>query len=186
MSTVNESIRSGVIFRILAAINPVTWNRISFWTKAADVHFDDANLDDAANSLQNKIGSISGITSDTSSTSPNMAASAEMVNGYNNGAAIVLETTSWSNGTTSVNGTDYYTATVSCGSNGKVWTTNPIAILSTTVQNELIPSTAELNAYNNIAYIIADSTNNTVTFYATEKPAVSLKVIVKGVVISNG
>lgn len=171
--------KSGVIFRVLAAISPVTWNKVSFWTKAKDVEFDDSDVDASMTSLQSRVGSIAGITSDTSSTSDSVAASAAMVNGYNNDCAVQISSTDWSNSTTSVNGTNYYTCTKTFT---KVWTPCPIVILSTMTSGQIIPTSAESAQFNKVAHIVGDTTANTITLYSTEQITVNLKLIVKGVV----
>ena len=173
-----EVVKSGVIFRILAAISPVTWNRISFWTKASDVEFDDNDTSAGSDTLQSRIGSVAGITSDIASMSATVAASAELVNGFNANTAITLSSASWSASPTTMNGTDYYTYTVSVA---KVWDVAPVCMLAPYDSGQVLPSKDESNAFNNIAYVVGNTTNNTVTFYATVAPTRNLKITVKGV-----
>lgn len=63
MATINEQIVTGRKFRKLVDETTKLWQRISFWTKASDVEFNDGktaeekigNLNDITNSLQSKI-----------------------------------------------------------------------------------------------------------------------------------
>ena len=173
-----EVVKSGVIFRILAAISPVTWNRISFWTKASDVEFDDNDTSAGSTTLQGRIGSVSGITSDASSTSDTVAASAALVNGFNANTAITLSSAAWSVGTTTINGTEYYTQVIYVT---KVWDVAPVCMLAAYDSGQILPSQEESNSFNNLAYVVGDTTANTVTFYATSAPTRNLKITVKGV-----
>lgn len=68
--TVNEQIITGRKFRKLVDEATKLWQRISFWTKACDVEFDDGNT------AETKLGAINGITDSLVSTSPNVALSA--------------------------------------------------------------------------------------------------------------
>lgn len=67
---INETIVTGRKFRYL--INEATklWQRISFWTKACDVEFDDGQT------AEEKLGAINGITDSLASTSSNTALAA--------------------------------------------------------------------------------------------------------------
>ena len=67
---INEQIVTGRKFRKLIDEANKLWQRISFWTKASDVEFDDGSI------LQDKLGAISGVTSSLNATSTNMALSA--------------------------------------------------------------------------------------------------------------
>jgi len=78
MSIVNEVIVTGRIKRRLIDKAAKLWQRISYWTKACDVEFDDGK------SAQEKLGNINGITSDINEESENIAASIKAVNRLNN------------------------------------------------------------------------------------------------------
>ena len=66
---VNEQIITGRKFRKLINETTKLWQRISFWTKASDVEFDDGKT------AETKLGAINGITSDLSCTDESIAAS---------------------------------------------------------------------------------------------------------------
>ncbi|MCM1253711.1 MAG: hypothetical protein NC321_12895 [Clostridium sp.] len=75
---INEQIVTGRKWRTLVDEATKLWQRISFWTKASDVEFDDGQT------AENKMGAISGITSDLNGESENIAASIKAVNQLNN------------------------------------------------------------------------------------------------------
>ena len=75
---VNEQIVTGRKFRKLVDEATKLWQRISFWTKAVDVEFNDSKT------AETKLGAIDGITDSLVSTSSRIAASAKAVNELNN------------------------------------------------------------------------------------------------------
>ena len=81
MATVNETIVTGRKFRKLVDEATKLWQRISFWTKASDVEFNDAKT------AELKVGAIDGITDSLASTSSRIAASAKSVNQLSNDLA---------------------------------------------------------------------------------------------------
>ena len=74
---INETIVTGRKFRKLIDEANKLWQRISFWTKASDVEFNDGKT------AENKVGAISGVTDSLTSTSSNVAASAAAVKALN-------------------------------------------------------------------------------------------------------
>ena len=70
---INEQIVTGRKFRKLVDETNKIWQRISFWTKAADVEFNDGKT------AEQKLGAINGITSDLTCEDPKIAASAKSV-----------------------------------------------------------------------------------------------------------
>ena len=66
-------------YKVLAdnTIGSFIWNRLSFWTHASDVQFDDGST------AQEKVGAINGITTSTSVTTPGYAADATTVSNIN-------------------------------------------------------------------------------------------------------
>ena len=68
---INETIVTGRKFRKLVNEATKQWQRISFWTKASDVEFDDGS------NLQQKMGTINGITDSLTSAGSNTALSAK-------------------------------------------------------------------------------------------------------------
>lgn len=75
---INETISTGNKYRRLKDASTKLWQRISFWTKASDVEFDNGMTVEAS------LGSIQGITDSVTSTSSNIAASAKAVQTLNN------------------------------------------------------------------------------------------------------
>ena len=75
---VNEQIVTGRKFRKLIDETNKLWQRISFWTKASDVEFDNGMT------AEMKMGAIDGITDSLASTSSRIAASAKSVATLNN------------------------------------------------------------------------------------------------------
>lgn len=73
MATVNEQIVTGRKFRKLIDEASKLWQRISLWTKASDVEFDDGQT------AETKMGAIKGITTDLNVTSPGYAADVTML-----------------------------------------------------------------------------------------------------------
>ena len=75
--TINETIVTGRKFRkLIDEVNKI-WQRISFWTKAVDVEFNDGKT------AETKIGAINGVTDSLTSTASNVAASAKAVKTLN-------------------------------------------------------------------------------------------------------
>lgn len=74
---VNEQIVTGRKFRkLIDEVNKI-WLRISFWTKASDVEFNDGK------NAETKIGAINGVTDSLTSTASNIAASAAAIKALN-------------------------------------------------------------------------------------------------------
>lgn len=74
---INETIVTGRKFRKLIDESTKLWQRISIWSKASDVEFDDGK------NAETKIGAINGVTDSLTSTSSNIAASAKAVKELN-------------------------------------------------------------------------------------------------------
>ena len=70
---VNETIVTGRKFRKLVDEANKIWQRISFWTKASDVEFDDGMT------AEEKLGNFNGISSDINDDSDNIAASMKVI-----------------------------------------------------------------------------------------------------------
>lgn len=75
---INEVTVTGRKFRKLVDETTKLWQRISFWTKASDVEFNDGKT------AEEKLGMINGITDNLETKSSNIAASTKMVNALNN------------------------------------------------------------------------------------------------------
>ena len=70
---INETIVTGRKFRKLIDEATKQWQRISFWTKASDVEFNDGKT------AEEKLGNFNGISSDIDDESDNLAASMKVV-----------------------------------------------------------------------------------------------------------
>lgn len=70
---VNEEIVTGRVKRRLIDKAAKRWQRLSYWTKASDVEFNDGKT------AEEKIGNINGISSDIDDESDNLAASMKVV-----------------------------------------------------------------------------------------------------------
>lgn len=64
----NEQIVTGRSFRKCIDVANKLWQKISFWTKASDVEFDDGE------NAETKLGAIKGITADLNTTETGYAA----------------------------------------------------------------------------------------------------------------
>ena len=73
----NETISTGNKYRRLKDASTKLWQRLSFWTKASDVEFDNGATAEAS------LGNIQGITDSLNSNSSTVAASAAAVNTLN-------------------------------------------------------------------------------------------------------
>ena len=80
---INEQIVTGGKWRYLIDEATKLWLRISFWTKASDVEFDDGMT------AETKMGSIDGITDSLVGTSSRIAASAKAVATLNENLNII-------------------------------------------------------------------------------------------------
>lgn len=69
MAIVNEIIVTGRVKRRLIDKAAKLWQKISYWTKASDVEFDDGKT------AEEKVGDINGITSDFTVGQDDIAAS---------------------------------------------------------------------------------------------------------------
>lgn len=74
---INETISTGNKYRRLKDAPTKLWQRLSFWTKASDVEFDNGATAEAS------LGNIQGITDSVNSNASNIAASAAAVNTLN-------------------------------------------------------------------------------------------------------
>ncbi len=74
---INEQIVTGRKFRRLKNEETKLWERLSIWTKAVDVEFNDGK------NAETKAGAINGITDSLTSTSSNIVASAKAVKTLN-------------------------------------------------------------------------------------------------------
>lgn len=91
----------------------------------------------------------------------------------NNGLIVQFLSTGWTT-TETVNGTTYYTQTVSVsGVSGK-----PIVGISPL--SGTLPTGAEQSAFDSVSYFTANDTTNTIKAYATSAPANTFAVVVKG------
>lgn len=91
----------------------------------------------------------------------------------NNGLIVQFPSTGWTT-TETVNGTTYYTQTVSVsGVSSK-------PIVGITPLSGTLPTGAEQSAFDSVSYFTANDTTNTIKAYATSAPANTFAVVVKG------
>lgn len=91
----------------------------------------------------------------------------------NNGLTVQFPSTGWAT-TETVNGTTYYTQTISVTSvSGK-------PIVGITPISGTLPTSAEQDAYDSVEYFTADESTNTIKAYATNAPSDTFAVVVKG------
>lgn len=81
---VNETILTGRKFRKLIDEVNKQWQRISFWTKASDVEFNDGST------AESKLGSFKGITTDTNVVNTGYAADMTVVKQLNSNLGGVI------------------------------------------------------------------------------------------------
>lgn len=92
-------------------------------------------------------------------------------------ASITIATTGWSNSTTTVDGTAYYTHKTSLSS---VFDSHPAVLLGAL---GTVPTDAEVAAFEAVRYFRVDTSTNKLICYAKTKPSANFVVIVKGVSI---
>lgn len=113
----------------------------------------------------------SGLTSDTVQGAIDENASA--IEELSAGLIVQFPSTGWTT-TETVNGTTYYTQTVSVTSvSGK-------PIVGITPISGTLPTGAEQSAFDSVSYFTANDTANTIKGYATSAPANNFAVVVKG------
>ena len=166
MST--EVIKTGAIYRVLGALNPVTWNRISMWTKASDLEFEDGRT------AQAKVGKINGITTDPASITEDYVPSTKLLNGMSGETIFNITKDKWSETATPINdnGKNYYKYEVPVT---KVFLAHPIVFLA----YDDIPSKDTMKIFAKME-AKADMVNNKMIFYSMDN-TVSIVLGVKGV-----
>lgn len=97
------------------------------------------------------------------------------VNGISGAKEISIATSAWSSSTTTVNGNDYFTTTVT---GLTIYEDNPQIAIS---PSGTVPTASEENAFSALAYAVADVSAGSITFYAYTKPTSTIKVLAKGV-----
>lgn len=90
-------------------------------------------------------------------------------------ATLTISSTGWSNSTTTVDGTAYYTYEVALSS---VFDSHPDIYLRAL---SIFPSLAEKQAYMSVDYITVDTDTSKLKCYARSKPSANFVIIVKGV-----
>ena len=81
---INETISTGNKYRRLKDASTKLWQRLSFWTKASDVEFDNGAT------AETSLGNIQGITDSVNSNASNIAASAAAVNTLNSNIGVYV------------------------------------------------------------------------------------------------
>jgi hypothetical protein len=95
------------------------------------------------------------------------------VDSINKGLIVQFPSTGWTT-TETVNGTTYYTQTVSVSS------VSSKPIVGITPLSGTLPTGAEQSAFDSVSYFTANDTTNTIKAYATSAPANTFAVVVKG------
>ena len=161
----------GIEFKVLAALDPVSWNKISFWGRAEDVHFNDVGN----TTLQSRLGGIYGITDNPNTVDKTLAVSSYIF-GYLVGekAVIDLDANGWSTTTTTIAGNDYYSYNVDVTD---ILISHPIMYLN----EEDVPS-EDMQDFWNALHMVADTTNKKLKFYCEDRPTMNLHIGVKGII----
>lgn len=97
----------------------------------------------------------------------------EELTALNNGLIVQFPSTGWTT-TETVNGTTYYTQTVS------VTSVSRKPIIGITPITGTLPTSAEQDAFDSVEYFTANDTTNTIKGYATSAPSDTFAVVVKG------
>lgn len=98
---------------------------------------------------------------------------------YEQSVTVLVRTSGWSSATTTVDGTAYYTNTVSVAD---LFDSHPDVNLDA-APGRTIPTVAQREAFGIVAkggYITADKTAKTLTLYAQEKPTADFYIFIKG------
>lgn len=129
------------------------------------------------------VGSFNGrsgaVNPETGDYTPDMVGtySKEHIDALHSTAAITLKTDNWSTSTTTIDGGEYYSYSVSG------LTLNDIFPIINIGATGTLPTTAEEAAYECIKYV--DAKTGSLTFYATTKPQNDIPVLVKGATSSE-
>lgn len=173
--------KTGAVFKVLAAKEPVTWNKLSFWTKAEDVQFETTDrLPDVQNTVQHRLENIYGISDDSFIVDNGICASTYLVNYIaSEKVSLTLNKDAWSASPQHhQNGNDYYYQDKEAD---KVILNNPILYLLTTTST--LPTDDEKDVFSGIEMEIIGRT--TMRFYSQDKPDFTIRVGVKGVIYSG-
>lgn len=171
--------KSGAIFKVLAAKSPVSWNKLSFWTKAEDTQFESVDrLPDSSNNVQNRLGNIFGITSSLASTDEGMCASSyALTHTVGELCSYKLEVGDWS-GPKSYGGSQYYYIDKEVAN---IILESPfIYLIPSNTGNSMIPTDDEKEAFTNIEMITIGA--NQIEFLIEDKPDIPITIGVKGIV----
>ncbi|MBD5463241.1 MAG: hypothetical protein HDR24_09335 [Lachnospiraceae bacterium] len=137
----NEQIVTGRKFRKLVDETTKLWQRISFWTKASDVEFDNGMT------AEMKMGAIDGITDSLASTSSRIAASAKSVATLNSHLAqqpnFIYDSTGKITGYKTPGGADTVFPFKNSGGDGSV------SIITSSASNATSLNVSNINGYEN-------------------------------------
>lgn len=143
-----------------------------------------SNAASSASSASNSASSASTSASNASSSASSAASSASNAKTYSEQTQSAVEkvatitqytisSASWSSSVTEINGTYYYTYTIS---GVTIISEHPEFMITSSSK---LPSEAEQTAFDLIKYMYAE--NSTLTFYAQNKPTTDVKILVRGV-----
>ena len=151
---VNESIVTGRKFRKLIDEATKLWQRISFWTKASDVEFDDGQT------AETKMGAIKGITADFNVTEEGYAADAKTTSeAITQLYSEMIGTILWENQNPSE---EFSAQTITLSENYKNYKT--IEIVTSFGNYWLDSSISMINISSNMAYESFRPTTRAITF----------------------
>lgn len=165
----SEIEKTGIAFRVLASLSPVSWNKLSFWGKAEDVELDNGQT------VQQVLETFTGITSDITVNDKTLGASSYLMNTLNGEAAIYrLDRNGWSSTYTYINGIAYRSQEFAVSD---ILLEYPLMYLvSATIPTETI------NDVWGEIQMVADKENMKIIFYVQNVPSATIDVGVKGVV----
>ena len=165
----SEIEKTGIAFRVLASLSPVSWNKLSFWGKAEDVELDNGKT------VQQILETFTGISSDINDADKTIGASTYLMNTVNGESAIYrLDRNGWSSTYTYINGIAYRSQEFDVSD-----------ILLEYPLMYLVSATIPTEAINDIwgeIQMVADKDNKKIIFYVQNTPSATIDVGVKGVV----
>ena len=171
--------KSGAVFKVLAAKDPITWNKLSFWNKAEDTQFEASDrLPDANNTVQFRLGDIYGITSSPGASDDGICASSYLVNNIIGELAVFnIQAGDWSTATVHIGESDYLYRDFKVK---EIILNQPLMYLTPYGGTSPIPTDDEKEIFTNIEMITIG--DDTLRFLIEDKPDIGVSIGVKGVV----
>lgn len=169
---INETKSTGNKYRRLTDAANMVWQRLSFWTHASDVEFDN-NTTLASNLTAN--GKVFKFDYSGGEYGYKIDNTFHAFGG-DHVKAIDITAANWSSSTTTLGGIPYYSCEMQCT---KIYSEHPIIGLTTTASTNVLPTANERADFALLGGAVANLTNNRITFYATVKPTRTIRVLVK-------